>query len=161
MASVEDTLAREIIKSLDGVQAWLAQISGLLQEGLGGQGQVIVEQQGRIQSLLELLVSMALPSGPSITREVTINAVTPTPLAFNESLMFQRFTITNDDPAQMCWLGDSGVLPSMGRVLLAQTTIDYVLPRGASVYAICAVATISVRVSEGYDFVSLAQALQP
>lgn len=109
--------------------------------------------------LLEVLVANCLPSSPAITREFTINNVTPSLIYENASRPFQYITITNDDAAQMCWLGGQDVTPGNGRVLLAQTTIPYVMPQGRAIYAICIVATISLRISEGFDFVSLMEQL--
>lgn len=151
-------LVRQLTDRLDQQTVYLQKIAALLETG-GYGGGLQIEQQGVGFNAQDLLLAMALPSSPARTREVTINAVTPTQLAINESQPLIRVDVTNDDPAQMCWLGDRAVLPSMGRVLTAQNTIPYVLLKGREVYAICAVATISMRISEGYDLIGILRQL--
>jgi len=129
MAAFEEQVAREIIKRLDKQTASLDRIGDLLEKQDRQQSAGYIEQAGKLQSLLELLIGQVVPSSPRITGEVTINAVTPTRLYENLSLPFQRIEITNDDPAVMCWLGKRNVSAAMGRVLMAQTSVTYVLPR--------------------------------
>jgi hypothetical protein len=140
---MNDQVARALIERADAQISWLTQISRQLAETKDRQAAGYIQQAGKIQSLLELLVSQIVPASPEVTLEITINNVTPTLLYRNDSLPFRRIEITNDDPAQMCWLGKRNVSPLNGRVLLAQTTVPYVLPQGDEVWAICVVATIS------------------
>lgn len=157
---MNDQVARALIERLDANNSFLALISQQLevqgQKDSGG----YIQQAGRIQSLLELLVAQIVPSSPEVTLEVTINNVTPTLLYRNDSLPFRRIEITDDDPAQMVWLGKRNVSPLNGRVLLAQTTVPYVLPQGDEIWAICVVATVSMRISECYDLVGFTQVIR-
>ncbi len=151
---MNDHTARELQTRLDSIAVWLQTISGQLDMQL----QVLGGDQ-KTRHLLELLVGQAMPAAPEITREITVTTgPPPTLLATNESLILRRIDITNDDPAQPLWVGAAGVLPSMGRVVLAQDTIPYVLPMGTSVFGVCVVPTISVRVSDLYNLVALAEA---
>lgn len=159
--NLTEQTARRLIEGLDGVTAWLAKISSQLAAQEAKQAGSFIEQAGMIQSLLELLVAETVPSSPAITREETINAVTPTLLHRNQSIPYQRITVTNDDPAQMCWIGKRNVSQLNGEVLLAQDQRPYVLPQGDDLWAICAVGTISVRISEGFDLVGMTQVIRP
>lgn len=160
MGGLDEQIARELIKRLDAQNAILSGIYRLLEKQGAQQSAGYIEQAGKVQSLLELLIAQFVPSSPQITREVTINAVRPTLLYENQSLPFQRIEITDDDPAQMCWIGKRNVSQVMGRVLLAQNSVVYVLPQGDEIWAICAVATISLRISEGFDLVGGTQVVR-
>lgn len=160
MGKFTEQIAREIIKRLDAQNALLADIYSQLAQQGEQQSAGYIQQAGKVQSLLELLIAQFVPCSPQITREVTINAVTPTLLYENLSLPFQRIEITDDDPAQMCWIGKRNVSMAMGRVLLAQNSVVYVLPQGDELWAICAVATISLRISEGFDLVGGTQVIR-
>ena len=119
-----------------------------------------IEQAGKIQSLLDLFTALALPASPDLTREETINAVTPTLVYKNDSLPFTRIEVTNDDPAQFIYIGNRNVSVAIGRVQLAQTTVPYIIPQGAELWAICVVATVSVRISEAYDLLGTTQVIR-
>ena len=113
-----------------------------------------------MQSLVDLFTALALPSAPQLTREQTINAVTPTLLYRNDSLPFTRIEVTNDDPAQWCYVGKRNVSVNIGRVLLAQDTQAHIIPQGEDLWAICIVATVSLRISEAYDLVGMTQVIR-
>lgn len=146
-------MARELLKRLDNMTAWLAKISGQL----AAQDKATIEQFGRVRNILDILAAQSLPGSPEVTEEVTVfggAGVAPTLLVKNDSVPLLRVNITNDDPAQPLWCGTANVLPSMGRVVIAQTTIPYVLPLGAEVWGICAVGFISVRIERCYDLLA-------
>lgn len=148
---MNDETARRVIQGLDNIEVWLQRISSQL---AGGQAGVIIEQQGRLQSLLELLVSMQLPSAPSLAETIAVPSANAVLLCLNNSQTYQRYSVTNDDPAQPLWVGpDAGVMTTNGRVIIAQTTQDFVIPKGGEIWGICMAGAISVRVSTGYDFV--------
>lgn len=148
---MDEQTGRALLERLDVMNAWLAQISGQLATQEEQQTAGYIEQAGKIQSLLDLFASLGLPSSPQYTTEVTVNAVTPTLLYRNDSLPFRRIRVTNDDPAQWIYLGKRNVNIQLGEILMGQTFIDYVLPQGDEMWAICMVATVSVRISEAYD----------
>jgi hypothetical protein len=156
---LDASVAREMLQRLDALIAWQQRISGqlVLMGGNPEEPEQALAGPAISTDIMEVLLAYVLPSSPAVTVPYTINNVTPTRLIVNESTNFVRVEITNDDPAQMCWLGDQNVSPAIGRVLLAQTTIPYVVPQGASVWAICIVATISVRVAMGYNLWELAK----
>lgn len=160
-----EQLATIMIQRLDGIIAWLTKISGLLEakevQGVSGQaaGQGFFNNTEAIDELLRLLVAQVLPSSPSRTSETRVNSITPTLLYSNDSTTFQRVVITNDDVAQPIWIGDRNVSLLIGEVMIAQDQRIFVVPRGASIYAICAVATVSVRISEGYNLVDMMRPL--
>lgn len=158
---MNDQGVRALIERLDSIIAWLTRVSDQYEQRREKEAGGYIEQAGKIQSLLELLVAQTVPSSPEMTLEVTINNVTPTLLYRNDSLAFRRIEITDDDPAQMCWLGKRNVSPLNGRVLLAQNTVPYVLPQGDEIWGICVVATISMRISECYDLVGMTQVIRP
>jgi hypothetical protein len=149
-----EQLARALIERLDMVIAWLTK---LVDQGDVRDQSGLIQQQGRTQSLLDLFASLALPCSPELTREVTINAVTPTLIYRNDSLPFARIDVTNDDPAQFMYTGKRNVSVRIGRVQVAQTTEPFIIPQGDELWAICVVATLSCRVSEAYDLVGMAQ----
>jgi len=161
MPDTTSQLLVQIIHQLDAIIAWQRRISEQL-ENLpfpqleNGQSQMM----SAVDRFTKLLIAQGLPSSPARTREFTINAITPTPIYSNDSTIFQRIDVTNDDPAQPCWLGDRNVSPITGQVLLAQNTRAFTIPRGAELYAICVVATLSVRVAEGYDLVAIGESIQ-
>ena len=93
------------------------------------------------------LVSAGLPSAPKTSANVLVGT-TATPLAENNSLSIMRVEVTNDDVAQQIYLDcNAGVLTSQGRRLNAQQTIAYTINKGQTLYAICLVATVNVRVA--------------
>ena len=150
-------IARELLKSLDNIAAWLAKISGQL----AAQDKATIEQFGRVRDVLDILVAQSLPGSPEVTEEVTVlggAGVAPTLLIKNDSVPLLRVNITNDDPAQPLWVGTANVLPTMGRVVIAQTTIPYVLPLGAEVWGVCVVGFISVRIEKCYDLLGRIEA---
>ena len=157
---MNDQVARAILKSLDAGNLWLQKISEQLEEQGKQQASTYIVQANQIQSLLDLFAALALPSAPELTREQTINAVTPTLLYRNDSLPFSRIEVTNDDPAQWCYLGRRNVSTLIGRVLLAQDTQAHIIPQGEDLWAICLVATVSLRISECYDFVGRTQVIR-
>ena len=159
MPVFEEQTGRAVLERLDSIITWQARIAELLVQTAKQQQSGYIEQAGKIQSLLDLFAGLALPASPNLTREVTINAVAPTLLYKNDSLPFRRVEITDDDPAQMCWIGKRNVTQLIGRVLLAQTTVAYVLPEGDELWAICAAATISVRISESFDLLGTTQVI--
>lgn len=161
MGPDEQQVARAILASLDSINTWLAKISKQLETQGQQQQSTYIETAGKIQSMLDLFAALALPCSPELTREVTINNVTPTLLYRNDSLPFRRIEITNDDPAQMIWIGKRNVSPLIGRVLLATDTVAYVLPQGDELWAICVVATVSTRISESYDLLGTTQVIRP
>ncbi len=102
--------------------------------------------------LLELFLAASLPSSPGTVEEFTVTNV-EVQLAINQSIPLQRVSITNDNVAQPLWVtGKKGVLVTTGRLILPQETEDFVIPDGHSLWGICAIPNISVRVSTGYDF---------
>lgn len=154
---MDPQLARELIKSLDNITAWLAQISGQL----AAQERATVDQFGKVRDVLDILVAQSLPGSPETTEEVTVfggAGIPPTLLVKNDSVPLLRVNITNDDPAQPLWVGNANVLTTMGRVVLAQTTIPYNMPLGAEVWGICAVGFISVRIERCYDLLARIEA---
>ena len=123
----------------------------------------MLEKLDRIIALLtkqNRLIALSLPSSPRLTKAVQVTTA-PTLLATNESVPYLYIVITNDDPAGLLWVGGKDVLSTMGRVVLPQVTIPYVIPRGESVWGVCAAASISVRVSEGFDLTVVGGAEQP
>lgn len=149
--------AREILIRLDNIAALLAKISGQLavQDG------ATIEQFGKVRNVLDILVAQSLPASPETTEEVTVfggAGISPILLAKNDSVPLLRVNITNDDPAQPLWVGTANVLPTMGRVVIAQTTIPYNLVLGAEVWGICAVGFISVRIEKCYDVLARLEA---
>jgi len=156
-----DEVARALIERMDVMIAWQAKISAQMDAQSQQLEGSYLEQQGKIQSLLDLFASLGLPSSPQLTRELTVNAATATLLYRNDSLPFRRIEITNDDPAQPIWVGKRNVTTQLGRVQIAQTTEPYVLPQGDELWAICVVATLSVRISESYDLLGMTQIARP
>jgi hypothetical protein len=158
MPDTSTQLLVQIIQRLDGILAWQQRISEQLGQmpvpAIAETGQNVLQTGNQqIDRLLRLLLAQVVQASPARTIEFTINNVTPTLIYGNNSSEYQRIEVTNDDPAQPCWIGDRNVTPLSGQVLLAQRTTAYVLPRGAELYTICAVATISVRVAVCYDLV--------
>ena len=148
--SFDAQLAREIISRMDRQNDLLAQVLALLAEDRAR----LTDQFGRVRSILDIVACAGIPASPQNTRELT---VTPAPrmLASNESVPLARVDITNDDPAQPLWVSGPNVLVNTGRVILAQTTVPYILPRGTEVWGVCAIAFISVRVSELYNIMGM------
>ena len=151
---VTQAVARALLERMDIVITWLAKMAG--QGEVRDQSGLIV-QAGRTQSLADLFAGLALPCSPELTREIPINAVTPTLLYRNDSLPFARIDVTNDDLAQFMYTGKRNVSVIIGRVQLAQTTEPFILPQGDELWAISVVAPLSVRISEAYDLVGMAQ----
>lgn len=157
---MNDQVARAILKSLDNTNLWLQKISKQLEEQGKQQASTYIVQAKQIQSLLDLFAALALPSAPELTREQTINAITPTLLYSNDSLPFARIEVTNDDPAQWCYVGRRNVSVAIGRILPAQGTQAHIIPQGEDLWAICIVATVSLRISEAYDFLGRTQVIR-
>ena len=156
MPNVTEQLLTLIAQKLDGILAWQQRISeqiGQIPLPAAAQAGQNVLQASQIDKLMRLLLAQVVQASPARTIEFTINNVTPTLIFSNNASSYQRIEVTNDDPAQPCWIGDRNVTPLSGQVLLAQQTRAYVLPRGAELYTICTVATISVRVAICYDLV--------
>lgn len=157
---MDEQTARAMLERMDSIILWLAKVSDQLEtQGEQQSGSYIV-QAGKIQSMQDLFTALALPSSPDLTREVTINAITPTLLYRNDSLPFARIDVTNDDPAQFMYIGKRNVNIGIGRVQLAQTTEAYIMPQGDELWAICVVATLSVRISEGFDLLGTIQVVR-
>lgn len=157
---MDDQIARAMLQSLDTTNLWLEQISKQLTVQGQQQQSSYIEQSGQIQSMLDLFAALALPSSPELTREQTINAVTPTLLYRNDSLPFARIDVTNDDPAQWVYLGRRNVSVLIGRILMPQQNVPFVIPQGEDVWAICIVATVSLRISEAYDLLGMTQVIR-
>lgn len=157
---MNDQIGRAIIESLDSVNLWLQKISVQLDLQGKQQDSTYIVQAGKLQSLVDLFTALALPSSPELTREQTINAVTPTLLYRNDSLPFARIEVTNDDPAQWCYVGRRNVSVMIGRILMAQDTQAHIIPQGEDLWAICIVATVSLRISEAYDLVGMTQVIR-
>lgn len=157
---MNDQIARELLNRMDVMIAWLAKVSDQLEQQGQNQSSSYIVQAGKLQSMTDLFGGLALPSSPELTREVTINAVTPTLLYKNDSLPFARIDVTNDDPAQFIYTGKRNVSVLIGRVQLAQTTEPFILPQGDELWAICVVATVSVRISEAYDLSGTTQVIR-
>ncbi len=157
---MDEQTARALIERMDSMILWLAKVSDQLDKQGQQQSSSYIIQAGQTQSLLDLFAALALPASPELTREVTVNAVTPTLLYRNDSMPFSRIEITDDDPAQWIHLGPRNVTIGLGRVLLAQDTIAYVLAQGEEVWAICTIATVSVRISESYDLLGTTQVVR-
>lgn len=121
---------------------------------VSGGGPAAVNVAGMERLLLESLVAASLPSAPRDTHPITVG-ILETVLAENESQALLGVEITNDDPAQPLWIGNKGVLVASGRVVRPQETVTKVLPIGKTVYGICVLATISVRVSEAFDLYAI------
>ena len=154
---MNDQLARALVERMDAMILWLQKVSGQLGKQGQDSGSSYIVQAGKVQSMLDLFAALGLPCSPELTREVTINAVTPTLLYKNDSLPFARIDVTNDDAAQFMYTGKRNVSVLIGRVQLAQTTEPFILPQGDELWAICVVATLSVRISEAYDLVGTTQ----
>jgi hypothetical protein len=157
---MDDQIARALLQSLDTTNLWLEQISKQLTVQGEQQQSSYIQQSGQIQSMLDLFAALALPSSPELTREQTINAVTPTLLYRNDSLPFARIDVTNDDPAQWVYLGRRNVSVLIGRILMPQQNVPFVIPQGEDVWAICIVATVSLRISEAYDLLGMTQVIR-
>lgn len=155
-----EEVARAMLQRYDSMILWLTRISSQLEDQGTRLQSTYIEQAGKIQSLLDLFTALALPASPDLTREETINAVTPTLLYKNDSLPFTRIEVTNDDPAQFIYTGNRNVSVAIGRVQLAQTTEPYIIPQGAELWAICVIATVSVRISEAYDLLGTTQVIR-
>lgn len=155
--------------ALDAIQGWLSKIynqlvllngkidSLSLPEAQSQQAiaQYTAGQAGPVSDeFLALLVSQLIPSIPAITREIQVSTI-PTLIFVNDSRPYLFITVTNDDPAQQLYVSDRSVSINNGRRINAQATIPYVLPQGTSLYGVCIVGSISVRVAEGYDFVKM------
>jgi len=109
--------------------------------------------------LVEQLLAASMPSAPSMTEAYRVSNI-ETRIAINESMPLMRVEVTNDNIAQDCWISIRGVLRTTGRLIRVRDTIPFVLPMGASMFAICNIPWISVRVSIGYDFHPLLKELQ-
>lgn len=157
---MDEQTARALLERMDSMVLWLAKVS----DQLGAQGEQqsssYIVQAGKIQSMQDLFTALILPSSPEMTREVTVNAVTPTLLYKNDSLPFARIDVTNDDPAQFMYTGKRNVNIGIGRVQLAQTTEPFIMPQGDELWAICVVATLSVRISEAFDLLGTTQVVR-
>lgn len=140
--------ARQIIDRLDTQNMLLARLIDVIVQNMGGPG--AVQMLGVNRRLLETLVAVTLPSAPRDTQEFTVG-VNEIMLAENGATNLARVTITNDDPAQNLWISGRGVLITTGAIILPQFHESYILPAGSSIWGVCAVATISVRVATGYD----------
>lgn len=154
---MDPDIARGLLTRLDNITALLTRISGQLAKD----DRATIEQFGKVRNVLDILVAQALPGSPETTEEVTVYGgagVAPTLLVKNDSVPFLRVNITDDDPAQPLWVGTANVLPTMGRVILAQSTVTYVLPLGAEVWGICVVGFISVRIERCYELLGRVEA---
>lgn len=108
---------------------------------------------GEIRRLLEVLVAGSLPSSPSVTHAITVGT-TQTLVVTNEAEWLLPVEITNDDLAQALFLSGPGVIGTAGRRLLPEETVRYVMPIDTTIFGIVDVATIDVRVSEGFNIYS-------
>lgn len=157
---MQEQTARALLERMDSMILWMTKISDQLEKQGDQQSSSYIVQAGKIQSMLDLFTALALPSSPEMTREVTINAARPTLLYKNDSLPFARIDVTNDDPAQFMYTGKRNVNLGIGRIQLAQTTEAFIMPQGDELWAICVVATLSVRISEAFDLLGATQVIR-
>ena len=135
MIQEKEYIARQLFDRMDSIQTTLIKTLEALT--------TLVDKNTNI---MNYLLSNSLPASMLNTVEVT---VTPTPqlLVKNDSLPLMRMRITNDDAAQPLWVGTSNVSNLNGEVIAAGDYRDFSIPQGLSIFGVCVVATISVRLS--------------
>lgn len=139
MMSVPESFLREHLQRLDTIISLLQQLVDGTTAGATP-----------YDRLMLMLLAAGLPASPALTRNVEVQT-TATLIARNDAVLFARIDVTNDDPAQAAYLGESGVTTVTGRKLNGGETANYVMPQGSEVWAICELGTVSVRVSELYN----------
>jgi len=156
-----EEIGRAIIQNQDAMLLWMQQDAKRQIRQAGQLNSSYIMQAGKMQSLLDWFGALALPASPQITREVTVGAVIPQLLYKNDTHPFKRIVVTDDDPAQWIYVGNQNVNINIGEIIPAQGSGVYVIAQGQSLWAICMVATVSVRVSESVDLLGRTQTMRP
>ncbi len=153
-------IGRAVIERLDAQLLWMQQDSVQQTRQMQQLTSSYITQAGRLQSLLDIFGALALPASPQLTREITVNAVSPTLLYTNDTLAFRRIVVTNDDPAQWMYVGKRNVSVNNGEIVMPQLPTAFVIPQSDELWAISVVAPISVRISESYDLLGTIQVIR-
>jgi len=105
-------------------------------------------EQSLIDKPLRGLNAAQVLMAPRVSITIVVGIV-PTFLIENTTTNLMQVTLSNDDFAVPCYIGDRDLVIPAGDLLDPRQRITYLLRRGQKKFGICVAGTINVIVSEG------------
>lgn len=140
----------QIISLLQSIDVSLKIIAGTAPPDIIARFPEARASAARSNTLMEILIAGTIESAPEVAEPITV-AVAETPLIENNTDTLMAIWVTNDHVAQSIWVAPMGVTVAAGRRVLPGTTVRFVLPPGASLFARCNLGTVPARVHRGFN----------